>query len=49
VSVAISVDRLTKNYGATRALDGASFEVGKGTVHALLGENGAGKSTIVKV
>jgi ribose transport system ATP-binding protein len=49
VAVAISVDRLTKNYGPTRALDGASFEVGKGDVHALLGENGAGKSTIVKV
>ena len=49
VSVAISVDRLTKNYGPTRALDGASFDVNKGDVHALLGENGAGKSTIVKV
>jgi ribose transport system ATP-binding protein len=49
VSVAIAVDRLTKNYGPTRALDGASFEVDKGDVHALLGENGAGKSTIVKV
>ena len=49
MSVAIAVDQLTKNYGPTRALDGASFEVNKGDVHALLGENGAGKSTIVKV
>ena len=46
---ALSVDRLCKRYGSTVALDGASFSVAPGSVHALLGENGAGKSTIVKI
>lgn len=46
---ALSVDALRKRFGATQALDGASFGVERGEVHALLGENGAGKSTIVKV
>lgn len=40
---------ITKNYGATRALDGVDFEVDRGDVQALLGENGAGKSTLMKV
>ena len=35
--------------GATTAVDDVSFEIAEGTVHALLGENGAGKSTIVKL
>lgn len=40
---------LSKSYGATVALDSVSFELRPGEVHALLGENGAGKSTIVKI
>jgi ABC-type sugar transport system ATPase subunit len=40
---------ISKAYGATRALDGVTFELGRGEVHALLGENGAGKSTMMKV
>jgi len=39
---------LTKRFGAFTALDGVSLTVRPGTVHALLGENGAGKSTFVK-
>src|ERR1700678_2224162 len=46
---AISVERVRKAYGATIAVDDASFSVARGAVHALLGENGAGKSTIVKL
>ncbi|MGH7075654.1 MAG: sugar ABC transporter ATP-binding protein [Stellaceae bacterium] len=45
---ALSVHDLRKVFGATVALDGATFAVKSGSVHALLGENGAGKSTIVK-
>ncbi len=40
--------KLTKRFGAFTALDGVSLTVRPGTVHALLGENGAGKSTFVK-
>jgi ribose transport system ATP-binding protein len=40
---------VTKTFGATRALDDVSFELKPGEVHALLGENGAGKSTMMKV
>ena len=46
---AISAAGVRKIFGATVALDGASFEVTAGQVHALLGENGAGKSTMVKL
>jgi simple sugar transport system ATP-binding protein len=40
--------QLTKRFGAFTALDQVSLRVRPGTVHALLGENGAGKSTFVK-
>jgi ribose transport system ATP-binding protein len=46
---AIAVDDVTKAFGATVALDRASFRAAPGEVHALLGENGAGKSTMVKL
>jgi ribose transport system ATP-binding protein len=46
---ALQVSELRKRYGSTLALDGVSFSVQPRSVHALLGENGAGKSTIVKI
>ena len=48
-AAAISVERARKVYGATVAVDDASFSIAPRAVHALLGENGAGKSTIVKL
>lgn len=42
---AVSVRGLSKNFGATRALVEIDLDVARGTIHALVGENGAGKST----
>src|SRR5260370_3856172 len=46
---ALDLSKVTKRFGARVALDNASFHVRRGAVHALLGENGAGKSTTVKL
>jgi ABC-2 type transport system ATP-binding protein len=46
---AIRVAGLEKRYGATRAVDGLSFEVASGEVFGLLGPNGAGKTTTVEI
>ncbi|KNC17841.1 ABC transporter ATP-binding protein [Arthrobacter sp. RIT-PI-e] len=46
--MAVSVHGLTKRYGATLALDEVTLDIPDGQVHALLGHNGAGKSTIIK-
>jgi len=48
-SPAVEVEGLTKAYGPTIANDDIRFAVAPGTVHALLGENGAGKSTTMKL
>ncbi|HWP63626.1 MAG TPA: sugar ABC transporter ATP-binding protein [Candidatus Binatia bacterium] len=40
---------VVKHYGAVAALRGASLAVRPGEIHALLGANGAGKSTFVKI
>ena len=45
----LEIERLSKSFGSTRALDGASLTVMPGRVHGLVGQNGSGKSTLVKV
>ena len=46
---AIDVCDLHKHYGDNLAVDGVSFNVAEGEVYALLGHNGAGKSTAVEI
>jgi ABC-2 type transport system ATP-binding protein len=43
----IRVDKLTKRYGSTLAVDGISFTVRQGATVGLLGGNGAGKTTTI--
>lgn len=47
--IAISVQELKKSYKDLAVLKGVSFEVQRGSIFALLGSNGAGKTTIVKI
>jgi ABC-2 type transport system ATP-binding protein len=46
---AIQVNGLQKSYKQLHVLKGVDFEVKKGSIFALLGSNGAGKTTIVKI
>lgn len=46
---AIDAHELTRDFGAFRAVDGASFSVGYGEIFGLLGANGAGKTTVIKM
>src|ERR1051326_4663932 len=45
---AIRIDNLTVRYGRKTAVDGVSIHVAPGAVYALLGRNGAGKSSLVR-
>lgn len=47
-AIAIETIGMTKRFGAFTALDDVSMKIEAGGFHALLGENGAGKSTFVK-
>ncbi len=40
---------ITKTFPGVRALDGVTFDLRAGEIHALVGENGAGKSRLMKI
>lgn len=44
----LSVRNLTKSFGPIKVLKDVSFELKRGEIHALVGENGCGKSTFIK-
>ena len=46
---AVTVERLTRRFGAFTAVDQVSFEVARGEVFGFLGPNGAGKTTTIKM
>ncbi len=45
----LALKGISKQYPAVRANDGVSLNVKPGEIHAVLGENGAGKSTMMKI
>ncbi|TVT39047.1 gliding motility-associated ABC transporter ATP-binding subunit GldA [Hymenobacter setariae] len=45
----VEVEHLIKTYGSQNAVDGISFQAGKGEIVGFLGPNGAGKSTTMKI
>lgn len=47
--VVLSVRDVSRNYGAVQAVAGAHFDVRAGEIVCLVGDNGAGKSTMVKM
>ncbi|MHC5354822.1 gliding motility-associated ABC transporter ATP-binding subunit GldA [Myroides sp. LJL115] len=47
--MSISVQNLSKSYGALKALDKVSFHIPSGQIVGFLGPNGAGKSTMMKI
>jgi ribose transport system ATP-binding protein len=45
----LRMEGISKHYGGVRALEDARFACDRGSIHALLGENGAGTSTLIKI
>ncbi len=45
----IKLDHIVKQFGSVKAVDDCSIEVRKGEIFSLIGENGAGKSTMMKL
>lgn len=48
-SVVLTVAGVTQRFGGLIALDELSLEIGRGTVHAVIGPNGSGKTTFLNV
>ncbi|MEG1525390.1 MAG: sugar ABC transporter ATP-binding protein [Clostridia bacterium] len=45
----LEAKQICKSFGSVRVLENVNFDIRKGEIHALIGENGAGKSTIIKI
>ena len=45
----LELRNVSKTFPGVKALNGVHFELRKGEIHALIGENGAGKSTFIKI
>jgi ABC-2 type transport system ATP-binding protein len=49
VSVAVEAKNLVKDFGSVRALNGLNFKIEKGEIFGLIGLNGAGKTTALRI
>jgi len=47
--VVLSLSGVEKSFGPVKVLRGVTFDVARGELHAVLGENGAGKSTVMRI
>jgi ABC-type sugar transport system ATPase subunit/ribose/xylose/arabinose/galactoside ABC-type transport system permease subunit len=47
--IVLQLSGISKSYGGVRAVSAVDFDLLAGEVHAVMGENGAGKSTVIKV
>src|SRR5215217_7748277 len=45
----LELRNITKRFGGVVANDDVSIKIEKGTIHAIVGENGAGKSTVMRI
>src|SRR5439155_5823353 len=49
MSFVLSLNNIVKSFGPVRAVDGVSLSVRQGTITGLLGRNGAGKTTAIRM
>src|SRR5262245_39623519 len=49
MSSSVLVDKVAKQFGGAKALDGASFDVKRGELFGLIGPDGAGKTTLLRI
>jgi ribose transport system ATP-binding protein len=45
----LEIRDLVKDFPGVRAVNNASFDIKRNTIHCLVGENGDGKSTLIKI
>ena len=49
VTPAVHTDHLTKVFGSLTAVDGVTFDIAQGEVFGILGPNGSGKTTTIRI